>query len=202
MPDSLADVSLSVLLGRFASRTPTPGGGAAAPLVGALASALAHMVVNYSIGKKSLADHEADLTDAAGRLERARSTLLELAEADAEAYASLNDAFKMAKDDPARAERIRSAAAAAIIPPRATMATCIDLLRMLERLATMTNRQLASDLRIAAVLAEAAVRASAENVRVNLPMLGDGKEPEALAGECERSVAEAQERSGRVRQST
>jgi len=51
------------------------------------------------------------------------------------------------------------------------MAAACDLLRHFERLASITNKHLRSDLAIAAVLADAVVRAGRWNVAVNLPML-------------------------------
>ncbi|MCL4222131.1 MAG: cyclodeaminase/cyclohydrolase family protein [Phycisphaerales bacterium] len=194
MIDSLANLSLATLLERLASKEPVPGGGAVAPLIGAFSAGLAQMVVAYSIGKKSLAEHEEELREASVRLERARVALLDLADADAGAYAVLNAAFKMDKADEQRGEKIAAGARAAVIPPQATMAMGVDLLRLYERLGAITNKQLASDLRIAAILGEACARASAENILVNLPMLGDAKRAAELRGECERSVGEAHAR--------
>lgn len=195
MVDALASLTVAEILERLGCKSPTPGGGAVAPIVGAVAGALAQMVINYSIGRKSLAEHEPELREACERMIRARATLLQLADADAEAYAALNDAFRLPKDDAKRPQLIGAGAGAAVVPPLATMATCIDLLRLLERLRAITNRQLASDLRIAAIMAEAAVRASAENVLVNGPLLGDAERAAELACECERSIAEARQRS-------
>lgn len=191
MIESLGTLPLDTLLARLASKEPVPGGGAVAPVVGALSAGLAEMVVAYSIGRKALAEHEGELREAGARLERARVALLELADADAGAYAALNAAFKLDKSDDQRGEKIAAGARAAVIPPQATMAMGVDLLRLYERLAAITNRQLASDLRIAAILAEAAVRASVENVLVNLPLLGDAERAGELRGESERSMEEA-----------
>ncbi|MFN5944565.1 MAG: cyclodeaminase/cyclohydrolase family protein, partial [Phycisphaerae bacterium] len=48
-PMSFSSLSLSTFLAQTAAKQPTPGGGAVAGLTGALAAALAHMVVNYSL---------------------------------------------------------------------------------------------------------------------------------------------------------
>ncbi len=45
---SLAELSLNAFVQRLAARTPTPGGGSAAALAGALGSALGEMVIAYS----------------------------------------------------------------------------------------------------------------------------------------------------------
>ncbi len=194
MLEALAALPLGELLARLASKKPVPGGGAVAPVVAAFSAGLAEMVVAYSIGKRALAEHEDELREASARLERARVALLDLADADAGAYAALNAAFKLDKADEQRTEKIAAGARAAVIPPQATMAMGIDLLRLYERLAEISNRQLASDLRIAAILGEAAVRASVENILVNLPLLGDAKRAGELRGECERSMEEAGQR--------
>lgn len=198
MLESIAALPLGTLLERLASKEPVPGGGSVAPVIGAFSAGLAQMVVAYSIGKKLLAEHEEELGEASDRLERARVALLELADADAGAYAALNAAFKLDKVDEQRTAKIAAGARAAIIPPQATMAMGVDLLRLYERLGAITNRQLASDLRIAAILAEAAVRSSVENILVNVSLLEDGHRAAELRAECERSMGEAQQRAAGV----
>src|SRR5262249_43764940 len=80
---SFAHQSLNDFLASIAFKTPTPGGGAVASTVAALAAALAQMVVAYSAGKKSLAQHEPTLQSSLKTLERARQILLQLADEDA-----------------------------------------------------------------------------------------------------------------------
>lgn len=165
-------MTLRDFLGQMAAKTPTPGGGAAASAVGALAAALAQMVVAYSIGKKALAAHEPALQAAADSLTRARGLLLALADEDAAAYGAVNELSRLPETDPRRRDELPAAQAAAVDVPMATMAAGLDLLRRFEPLATTTNRFLRSDLAIAAVLAEACCAASHWNVRVNVGALG------------------------------
>lgn len=192
------DQSIGAFLAALASKEPTPGGGTVVPVVGALGAALARMVIAYSVGRKSLAEHEALLTDADARLARAVAVLLALADADAEAYSVLNAAMRLPKDDDSRAARVAAAARDAIAPPRAAMATGIDLLRLFEELAPRTSKMLSSDLRIAAILAECLVRAAAENVRVNLPLVGDKSAADEFTSECARSMNEASSRCAAI----
>lgn len=173
MAASMNDQTLSELLEAIAAKQPTPGGGAVAPIVGALASALAQMVVAYSAGKKQFAEHEPSLREAIGRLERGRAALLELAEEDASAYGVVNELMKLPKDDPRRCRDLPGDAELAAQAPLATLAGAVALLRLFESLAPITNRNLKSDLAIAAILAEASAQASAQNVRINLPLLGE-----------------------------
>jgi formiminotetrahydrofolate cyclodeaminase len=132
------------------------------------------MVVSYSVGKKSLAQHEPRLQESTKVLERARGLLLELADEDAAAYGTVNELSKLPEGDPRRAG-LPAATAASVQVPLAVMAACVDLLRHFETLAPITNKQLRSDLAIAAVLADATVRASRWNVAVNVAFLADAK---------------------------
>ena len=197
VPDP-ASQSFAELLESVSARSPTPGGGAVAAAVGALAAALGGMVVSFSVGRKSLAEHAEDLDRAGSELARARVVLLELASEDAAAYAALSDVFKLDKKDPSRAGRLSSAAEGAITPPLAVVATCTNLLRLFESLCGMSNRNLHGDLAIAAVLADAAVRAARWMVLANLPLLATAERRTRVLSELERQVADSARRAGAV----
>ena len=173
MPDLTPTDTLADTLAAIAAKTPTPGGGATAALAGALAAAQARMVVAYSIGKTSLAEHEPALAAARSRLERMGTAFLELAGEDAAAYALLSELLRMPVDDPRRRSDLPAAADAATRVPLACVAASTALTRLCLDLTTITNRRLHSDLAIAAILAEAAARAGARNVTVNLPTLSE-----------------------------
>ncbi len=185
-------------LDAIAAKTPAPGGGAVASAVGALAAALASMVVAYSLAKKNLAAHQPALERAAKSLERARGLLLELAQEDAAAYAQVNELQRLPDSDERRRREFPVAAAAAVQAPRATLGACCDLLRLCESLGASTNRMLRSDLAIAAVLAEAGARAAWWNVSVNLTLLPDGPERQRIEDECRGLLEQAAVRRAAV----
>ncbi|MFN7020860.1 MAG: cyclodeaminase/cyclohydrolase family protein [Phycisphaerales bacterium] len=198
MTDSIARLPLGELLAQLGDKRPAPGGGAAACLAGATAAALARMVVEYSLGRKSLAEH-------AGALEAHRRTLLrltamfiELADEDAAAYGLVNHLSRLPEGDPRRAAELPSAQAAAIAAPRAALAAASDLLRLLERLVTITNPHLRSDLAIAAVLAEGAARSAWWNIAVNLPTIADERARAEVRRESDHETAEAEDRRKRI----
>ncbi len=161
------------LLTAVAAKTPSPGGGAVGCAAGALAAALAGMVVAYSIGKKDLAPHKDALTKAQADLGRARAMFLTLADEDAAAYGLLNELQKLPATDPRRLAEYDSAVHAAVTVPLAAVAASEELARRCAALATTTNPHLASDLVIAAILAAAAAESSACNVRINFPLMSD-----------------------------
>ncbi|VAX38601.1 Formiminotetrahydrofolate cyclodeaminase, partial [hydrothermal vent metagenome] len=193
----LATRTLGDFLDQLAAKTPTPGGGAVASAVGALGSALGEMVLAYSLGKKSLAEHEPKLREASAKLSRARTVLLELAAEDEAAYGLVNELSKLPEGDARRADLPAATLAAARVP-LSCMAACASVLRLLDTLPGITNKYLHSDLAIAAILAEAATRSAAWNVRVNLPGITDAQVRESLTHECEQLLTGSIETAGRV----
>jgi formiminotetrahydrofolate cyclodeaminase len=190
----LSTLPFAELLSRTAAKTPTPGGGAVACATGALAAALAGMVVSYSLGKKNLAAHQPELERAAHVLENARGLFLSLAQEDEEAYGLVNELMKLPEADPRRAE-LPAALQASIQVPMAAIAAAADLLRLCESLAPITNRHLHSDLGIAACLAEATGRASLWNVRINAGMLTDEAARRLWMDQAAATLADASARA-------
>ena len=169
---ALADTSIGSFLDALASKTPAPGGGAVAGLCGAVGAALGSMVVEYSKGKKSLAEFEQVHTDALARLSEIRAEMLTLAEEDERAYSKVNALQRLAEDDPARSG-LPDAVRAAVDVPARVISLALELLELLHSLADKSNKYLLSDLAIAAVLAEATACAGAWNVRVNAPLAAE-----------------------------
>ncbi len=194
----LSSLRLSEFLDAVAAKSPTPGGGAVAGAVGAISAALARMVLAYSVGKKSLAEHEQTNTAAASALAKASDMLMQLAEEDAAAYALVNELQKLPEADPRRAAEWSGAVAAAVAAPRSLVGTACDMLRLMESLVATTNKHLRSDLAIAAILAEAAARGGAWNVAVNIPLVADEDERRRLHDEMHVLLEEAETRRKHV----
>lgn len=192
---SISQFRFAELLTRIADKTPAPGGGAVAPAGAALGLALAQMVLAYSLGKKSLATHQADLESASRTLDRARTMLLSLADDDALAYERLNALQKLPEGDPRRQSELPAAIDACVQTPLACAATLEQCMTLLATLVSKTNRHLRSDLAIAAILADAALRASAWNVRINAALLPQGP---ARSG-IESTLARLEASSARAR---
>lgn len=167
------------LLSAVASKSPAPGGGAVASATGSLAASLAGMVLAYSRGKKSLAQHAEAHEALAAKCATANCKLLELADADAEAYSELNALQRLDEADPRRQAELPNAAERCVELPLDVQGVCVGLLEAFEALAPIANRWLLSDLKIAAILAEATVRASDCNVEVNAPTLTNVVSPDA-----------------------
>ncbi len=171
------------LLSAIARKSPAPGGGAVAGTAGALAASLAGMVLAYSTGKKDLTQHAQKHEALAAQCAKASCQLLELADADTAAYAELNALQRLDESDPRRKAAFPEAAQRCVDVPLGVQRICVGLLEAFEQLAPIANKWLLSDLKIAAILAEATVRASDCNVEVNAPTLG-----EAVSRDAEREA--------------
>lgn len=180
----LDDLTIREFLDSLAAKTPTPGGGAVAGLLAALSAALAQMVVNFSIGKKKLAEHDALHQQAMKQLRQLSEQSLALAEADTKAYSGLNALLKLDKSDPQRMRELPRAVDEANEPAWQVMLACHEALTLLRQLCGRTNALLRSDLAIAAILAEAAARAAWWNILINMPLIAD----EQTAGDTAQRV--------------
>jgi formiminotetrahydrofolate cyclodeaminase len=171
--------SVSSFLQKAASRSPAPGGGCIAALAGAMGASMASMAANFTVGKKG---YESVLEEAAEILktsESARLELLELAEQDIKSYEKVSAAYKLPAENPeqkkTRKEIIRESLLEAMKAPFETASRCADVIRLLPRLAEIGNKNLVSDVGVAACLLNAAVESAALNVEINLKALADEK---------------------------
>src|SRR6476661_2817387 len=90
-----ATTSIESFLTAAAAKQPAPGGGSVTALAGALAASMGEMVLNYSVGKKNLAEHEPELKTGLAEFTRARGLLVQLMNEDQLAFESLTAAKKL-----------------------------------------------------------------------------------------------------------
>jgi formiminotetrahydrofolate cyclodeaminase len=156
------------------------------------------MVARLSVDRPKYAVYQKTHGRALATGERGRTVLLELADADARAYAGFAAARKMPKESAAeQAERdaaTRVAARASSEVPLAVVGECALLLDDVVAMAGRSNMNAASDLEVAARLAAAAARGAAANVLINLPMVGD-EEYSAATTQQVRGLLDAIERN-------
>jgi len=155
-----------------AAKTPTPGGGSVAGVVGALGVALGEMALNFTRGKKKYAQHEAQYERAGRRLAQARQMFQDLVADDIAAYRLYQETARQ-EDSPEKTQAMQVAVAAAIDVPREAAKLALAVLEDLLALSDKCSPHLASDLAAGAVLAAAAARLSDFNVRINAPQVAD-----------------------------
>ena len=179
MPDIL-NLTVRDFLSATAAKQPTPGGGSVAALCGALAAGLATMALNYTVGKKAYAAHDAELKAAIAQFQTASTLLQELITEDIAAYQALSELLKL--PEPARLANpdYTATVVAAIRAPQPAAGLAAAILDRCHALLDKTNKFLIADLAVAAVYAHATVHASEFLVHINLSLLPNQSEAAAV----------------------
>jgi formiminotetrahydrofolate cyclodeaminase len=176
---SFADYTLIDVLDAFASNEPTPGGGSAAALAGALGVSLLLMAAGLPKTKSgpSVPEEAVDLAEASARLRPLRDSLVELVDRDSDAYQAIIAAYRLPKatdaDKSARSAAIQRAMQEATDAPLETMRECQQALAGAVIVARNAHRPAASDVGVAIELLLAALRGSGANVDTNLAGIAD-----------------------------
>jgi glutamate formiminotransferase/formiminotetrahydrofolate cyclodeaminase len=186
--ESIADFTAAV-----ASSAPVPGGGTVSALAGSLGAALVQMVAGLTVGRKKYAAVESDMKELGLRANHLVRRLAELKDEDAAAYKLVSEAYKLPKDSPEQ-QSIRDAAIQAGLlkaaeVPLETARWCTEVSALAAVCAEKGNTNAVSDAGVAALLAEAACRGAAYNVRINVVAMPEKAKGAALATEAERLVA-------------
>jgi glutamate formiminotransferase/formiminotetrahydrofolate cyclodeaminase len=194
--------SVSGFVASVASSNPVPGGGSVAAHAGALAAALVQMVAGLTIGKKKYAAVDTEMKDATLKAVALGNTLAALVKRDAEAYSRVSEAHKLPKEpaDAAsrRAEAVTTALLKAAEVPLETARASVDVAQLAALVAEKGNTNTVTDAGVAALLAQAACKGAAYNVRVNVQALDDKSKGETLSREAERLVKKAGELAERA----
>ena len=194
--------SVSGFLAAIASSNPVPGGGSVAAHAGALAAALTQMVTALTIGKKKYAPVDAEMKEAALRAAALGNQLAALVKRDAEAYARVSEAYKLPKE-PAeaatrRSETVTSALLKAAEVPLDTARAAVEVAQLAALVAEKGNANAVTDAGVAALLAHAAAKGAAYNVRVNVQALDEKSKGQSLARDAEQLVKKAGELAERT----
>jgi len=124
-----------------------------------------------------------------------RDELLRLMDEDTQAYAEVSKAYGMPKgtdeEKVARAEAIQKALVVAMGAPLQAVRACRKALQSVAALVDIANKNLISDVGVAALLTEAALRAAKLNVEINLSYLKDQALVDATREEIQAAASEA-----------
>ncbi len=203
---SYGRLTLSEFSERLASADPVPGGGSAAAVAASLAASLLVMVARLSQDRPRYEGYASTHARALQEGERARGRFMELADEDAAAYTKFVQAMKLPREtSDEQAERrtqMEGTARTASDIPLLVVRECHRLVREIEALAGRSNLNAASDLDVAALLAQAAARGARANVLINLPAVGDTRYAGAITAEVGGHLQEIEATVSRVNQQT
>ncbi len=199
--------SIDEFLERLAGADPTPGGGSAAAIMGAMGAALVSMVCNVSIGKQGCESFEPELRALLGESEALRRRLAAMVAEDVAAFDGLMGAYKLAKnsdeDKARRADAIQASLRRATEVPLDCARTCAQVIGLARRAAELGYRHVISDAGVGVAAADSALRSAALNVYINAPALKDRGFAKQSVEEVERlskaSAADSAQVYARVR---
>lgn len=187
------DMTVAQLLAALASPDPTPGGGTAAAIAGAMGTSLLVMVAGLAKSKNNLDDEKTALAKARAALEPISSRLMELADADTRAFDEVMAAYRLPKasdeEKAARTRAIQAALRSATEVPLETLQACVASAAHGRVVAAYGNPAAASDVGVAVGLLRAAAEGAASNVRINLDGLKDATYTGATEAETARLLA-------------
>lgn len=173
----VSDQLMGDFLVELSSKAPTPGGGGASAVAGAMAASLGAMVANLTSGKKKYAEVQGRIDEVIPQLEALRDRLLGLADADAAAFAPLSQAYGLPKATPEeqahKAEVMEEALRTACESPYQIMETICQVVDLLAELAQIGTRIAISDVGVGAAFASAALKGASLNVFINAKSMKD-----------------------------
>jgi formiminotetrahydrofolate cyclodeaminase len=194
-PDMLRRAPFDQLLEAFSSSDPTPGGGSAAALAGAVGASLLAMVAGLPKTRHGTEEDRRALDAARTILIAERDRLSELVDLDTAAYDRVVAAFRLPKateeEKATRSAAVQAALRGATETPLSVMRACEAVIRAGDAVATSGNPSASSDVQVGFELALAGLRGARLNVEINLGSVKDTAFVGAVREEVARLVRDA-----------
>jgi formiminotetrahydrofolate cyclodeaminase len=186
---TLISGTVTDLLAAFRSPAPTPGGGSACALTGAMGSSLLAMVAGLPKSRAATEEDVARLRAAADRCAALSAELEALVDRDSDAYDLVIAAYKKPKttdDEKAtRSAGIQAAMREAIAAPLAVMRACATAAEQGVVIAGLGNPSAWSDAQVGFELLGAGLRGAKLNVEINLGSMKDAEYVAKVRGEVD-----------------
>ena len=184
--------SVEKFLDDLSSGHPTPGGGSAAAIMGAMGAALVSMVCNVTIGKKGYEGVEAEMRAILHESERVRRRLTAMVPEDIAAFDSILAGYKMPKatdtEKAARAAAIQAGLRRATEVPLDCARVCAEVIALSRRASEHGYLNVISDGGVGVLAGFTGLRSAALNVYINAPALKDRTFAEQATAELEKLV--------------
>ncbi len=198
-----ADLTVAQFLASLANPEPTPGGGTASAIAGAMGTSLLVMVTGLAKSNTSTDDEKAALATARAALQPLIGALAALADADAAAFDRVMAGYRLPKATDAekavRSAAIQAALQEATTVPLQTLRVCAGAMAHAEAVAACGNRSAVSDVGVAIGLLEAAAAGAEANVRINLASVRDLQFTLAASDETGRLISEVTRQAAAAR---
>jgi formiminotetrahydrofolate cyclodeaminase len=187
---SLTDRTVKDLLAAFRSPEPTPGGGSASALAGAIGASLLAMIAALPKSRAGTDDERARLKQAGDRCATLAQELTGLVDRDSDAYDLVTRAYRLPKgtdaEKAARSSAIQDALRSAIAAPLEVVRACSAAIAEGSTISTFGNASAASDVQVGLELLGAGLRGAKLNVDINLESVKDADYAARVREEIQR----------------
>ena len=186
----LTELTIKEFINKVLSNDPVPGGGSVSALNGALATSLAAMVANLTIGRKKYVEVNEIMEDLSVRFEELTRQLITDVDRDSEAYDRVFSAFKLPKENgmkkkAIRSETIQKESKYAAQVPMEVARTVHSILPMIDVVARKGNSNAVTDACVSMMCARTAILGALLNVRINLTSIKDEKFVKEMSEEAD-----------------
>lgn len=165
------DSTFDQFLTDLSAKQPTPGGGSASAIGGALGAALGSMAANFTVGNEKYAAYDATARAVLVALDALRAKFMALADEDMAAYSSYRAAAALPKNTPdekaARTQALAATREQSTLVPERILEAARGGLTQIETLSAAVNPNLAGDVASAAYFLEACARGAAIQIFSN-----------------------------------
>lgn len=186
----------------LASSSPTPGGGGASALVGAVGAALGTMVGSLTVGKKKYQEVEEEIRRLMDQSQNLQNQLLALVQQDAECFAPLAAAYKMPKETKEQQEEKQRVMEAALKEacgvPLSIMEKCCEGIDLCGQFAEKGSIMAVSDAGAGASFCRAALQSASFNVYINTKFMKDKKYAGEANARADRMLSEYGKKADRI----
>ena len=166
----------------LSSSDPTPGGGAAAALAGAMGCALGLMAIGTTLKRKATPEEDRPtLLQSQQKLASLHRELKTLMQKDADVYAAYLTASKLPKENPTRTQAVQEALWLAATVPADTASVCEQVMLELKNVRPLIASIILSDVNCAQQLLTSALACCVENIRVNQTGIANQEQRQKLA---------------------
>lgn len=168
----MIEQSITDYLDQLQSKEGLPGGGSATAIIGAMSSALSHMVSDIQKDKKNFQAYKNDLEEILREAKKIRARFEVLSEEDAMAFEPVSKAYKLPKETDEqnrnRQEAIESGLKGAIQPPLEMMKETLKLIDLYKELRKIDIKgSIVNDIAVGILFAKTTLQSAYLNVLVN-----------------------------------
>ena len=169
------NTQINVFIEELSSGSPTPGGGGASALCGAVGTALSAMVCSLTSGKKRYAQFQPDIERILSEAKQLNASLLKLVDADKDAFLPLAAAYSMPQStDEEKADKeaaLQAALTDATRVPLEIMKAACRGIELHAELVDKCSKLAISDVGVGVALLKAALLGASLNVFINTRLM-------------------------------